>query len=71
MVEPYADYVTINISSPNTPGLRDLQKKGKLEKILINSFKFKKINTFLKLSPDLSDKKLEDICKLSYKFKNC
>ena len=33
-VYPYADYVTINISSPNTPGLRDLQHGEELEKLL-------------------------------------
>ena len=65
LVQPYADYVTINISSPNTPGLRDLQKKDKLEKILTTLSEFKKKKTFIKLSPDLSDKELEDICKLS------
>ena len=31
---PVADYLTINISSPNTPGLRDLQDKGALEELL-------------------------------------
>ena len=65
LVQPYADFVTINISSPNTPGLRDLQKKDKLEKILTTLSKLKKKKTFIKLSPDLSDKELEDICKLS------
>ena len=65
LVQPYADFVTINISSPNTPGLRDLQKKDKLEKILTTLSEFKKKKTFIKLSPDLSDKELEDICKLS------
>ncbi|MAI29296.1 MAG: dihydroorotate dehydrogenase (quinone) [Rickettsiales bacterium] len=69
LVQPYTDYVTINISSPNTPGLRDLQKKDKLEKILSTLSKFKKKNTFIKLSPDLSDKELEDICKLSLNSK--
>ena len=69
LVQPYADYVTINISSPNTPGLRDLQKKDKLEKILSTLSNLKKKNTFIKLSPDLSDKELEDICKLSLNSK--
>ena len=69
LVQPYADYVTINISSPNTPGLRDLQKMDKLEKILSSLSKFKKKNTFIKLSPDLSDEDLEDICKLSLNSK--
>ncbi len=69
LVQPYTDYVTINISSPNTPGLRDLQKKHKLEKILSTLSKFKKKNTFIKLSPDLSDEELNDICKLSLSSK--
>ena len=34
LVQPYVDYITINVSSPNTPGLRDLQKKGTIEKLL-------------------------------------
>jgi dihydroorotate dehydrogenase len=33
-VAPYADYVVINVSSPNTPGLRDLQGEGQLRAIL-------------------------------------
>ena len=69
LVQPYTDYVTINISSPNTPGLRDLQKKDNLEKMLLTLSKLKKKITFVKLSPDLSDKELEDICKLSLKSK--
>ena len=35
---PFAHYVTINISSPNTPGLRDLQNRGQIEK-LVNQLK--------------------------------
>ena len=34
LMQPFSDYITINISSPNTPGLRDLQKKEKLEGLL-------------------------------------
>ena len=67
VIQPYTDYVTINISSPNTPGLRDLQKKDNLEKMLSTLSKLKKKTTFVKLSPDLSDKELEEICKLSLK----
>ena len=33
-VAPYADYVTVNVSSPNTPGLRDLQGEERLAAIL-------------------------------------
>ena len=34
LLSPYADYITINISSPNTPGLRDLQKKENINKLI-------------------------------------
>jgi len=67
LVSSHADYVTINISSPNTLGLRDLQKKGIVEeliKIIIKVNK-KKVPTFVKISPDISDVDLENICKIS------
>ncbi len=67
LVQPYSDYVTINISSPNTPGLRDLQKKEQLKKLLNNLEKLKKKATFIKLSPDLTNKELTDICDIVIK----
>ena len=61
----HSDYITINISSPNTPGLRDYQNKGNIEKLIKELSKVKKRKpTFLKLSPDISDNNLENICKL-------
>jgi dihydroorotate dehydrogenase len=52
-VENHADYITINVSSPNTPGLRDLQSEQRLAAIL------DAITTatplFVKIAPDLSD----------------
>lgn len=66
---PYADYLTINISSPNTAGLRDLQEKKSLEKLLkhIHDQRAisekdhrKKLPLLVKLSPDLSDAELDD-----------
>ena len=60
-LEAYSDYITINISSPNTPGLRDIQEKGNIEKLINSLSKIKnKKPTFLKLSPDLSRKNLEN-----------
>jgi dihydroorotate dehydrogenase len=65
----YADYLTINISSPNTAGLRDLQKKNALGKLLkhihdqrVISEKYheKRLPLLVKLSPDLSDAELDD-----------
>ena len=69
-LEAYSDYITINISSPNTPGLRDIQEKGNIEKLVSSLSTIKKKKpTFLKLSPDLSRKNLENICRLVLKNK--
>ena len=63
----YSDYIVLNISSPNTPGLRDLQKKENIKNFLENIKK--KNNTqkpiLIKISPDLLDSDLENICDLA------
>ena len=56
-VHDYADYITINISSPNTENLRNLQNKNELEeliKALVSSLNDKKIQKpiFIKINPD-------------------
>jgi len=61
-----ADYFVINISSPNTPGLRSLQNKKNLEELLtrINATRESvgsKQPLFLKLAPDLSDSERQDV----------
>ena len=72
---PVADYLVINVSSPNTPGLRLMQEKEILKKLLTevvkanHSLDFPK-PIFLKLSPDLSDAELKDICGI-IKRKEC
>jgi dihydroorotate dehydrogenase len=58
-VSPYADYVTINISSPNTPGLRDLQGEERLAGILAAIATDKPV--FVKIAPDLSEAGLETV----------
>ena len=63
-VEGYADYITINVSSPNTPGLRDLQKKENITK-LISILPPKTKATFIKISPDVNDKELNDLCNIA------
>ncbi len=68
----YGSYITINVSSPNTPGLRELQLRGQIENLV------KKIKTrqkesellidkpiFIKISPDLDDEQLRDIALMS------
>jgi len=68
------DYFVVNVSSPNTPGLRELQEKDSLKKILsqlqnINHGKQKPKPLLLKIAPDLNTKQLDDIIKLSFETK--
>ncbi len=52
---PLADYLTVNISSPNTPGLRDLQAGGELVELLaaVSEARIVGVPIFLKVAPDL------------------
>ena len=64
------DYVTINVSSPNTKNLRDLQKPETLEKILrdvntINVSLKRKVPIFIKIAPDLNDSNVTEILSVS------
>ena len=61
-VAPHADYVALNISSPNTPGLRSLQSGGRIRAILaaIAQSCPSRPKLLIKLSPDLSDAELQD-----------
>lgn len=62
----YVDYFVVNVSSPNTPGLRELQEKGPLLKILNalqvrNRAQSKPKPILLKIAPDLNEDQLNDI----------
>ena len=63
-VAPYANYITINISSPNTPGLRGLQDKASLTQLLTRcgAADRKELPVFLKVAPDLDADAIADIC---------
>ena len=63
----FSDYIVVNISSPNTPGLRDIQKKEKINFFLksLKENKSKKIPLLLKISPDISIEDLENICHVT------
>ena len=73
-VFPHASYITVNISSPNTKGLRDLQAAEQLE-ILLSTLKAeqtklakkhkKTVPLVLKIAPDLDLKSIKDIAKLT------
>lgn len=63
------DYFTVNVSSPNTPNLRELQEKEPLEKLLtrlqiINSELGKERPILLKIAPDLTREQLNDIIEI-------
>jgi dihydroorotate dehydrogenase len=69
-----ADYFVVNVSSPNTPGLRALQEKDSLLKILsnlqqINAGKTIRKPLLLKIAPDLTREQLDDIIALADKVK--
>ena len=67
-----ASYFTVNISSPNTPGLRDLQARESLAALLaavlerrkVEAARFgKRIPVFLKIAPDLTEEGLDDVAE--------
>jgi dihydroorotate dehydrogenase len=61
---PLADYLTVNISSPNTPGLRALQDRGALDQLLAAAMAARgadRTPIFLKVAPDLEPADMEDI----------
>jgi len=67
-----ADYITVNISSPNTEGLRDFHNQEKLQDLLLTLNKVKKENKtniplLLKVSPDIRDNHISEIADVATK----
>ncbi|MEP7164705.1 MAG: quinone-dependent dihydroorotate dehydrogenase [Ferruginibacter sp.] len=70
----HVDYFVVNVSSPNTPGLRELQEKDSLRKILSN---LQTINVtlqlpkpiLLKIAPDLTTEQVDDVIDLAMEIK--
>lgn len=71
-VYPWADYITINISSPNTAGLRDLQNEAALNRLLarlrteadsLRQHHRRRVPLFLKVAPDLDAAGLETVAQ--------
>jgi len=65
----YVDYFVVNVSSPNTPGLRELQEKEPLQKLLVHVKKLaseKPVSrpVLLKIAPDLTTGQLDDIIEI-------
>ena len=70
----YVDYFVVNVSSPNTPGLRALQEKDALQKILTNlQIQNSKFNIqkpiLLKIAPDLTQEQIDDVIELALEIK--
>ncbi len=61
LLTPHADYLVVNVSSPNTPGLRDLQAVEKLEPLLravrrrMDDVADRHVPLLVKIAPDLAD----------------
>ena len=73
-LQPFVDFFVVNVSSPNTPGLRELQEKDALKKILTH---LQKLNEnyvqpkpiLLKIAPDLTLSQIDDVIDLATEIK--
>lgn len=69
---PHADYFVLNVSSPNTPGLRALQERGHLERLLgeVRAFAADRSPkpVLLKLAPDLDESGLAEVAELAVQY---
>jgi dihydroorotate dehydrogenase len=71
LLAPYADYLVVNVSSPNTPGLRDLQAVEKLEPLLeavrrqADVVTDARVPLLVKIAPDLSDEDVLAVADLA------
>ncbi len=72
LLAPYADYLVVNVSSPNTPGLRDLQAVDKLRPLLgavraaaDEARPERRVPLLVKIAPDLSDEDVDAVADLA------
>ncbi|MGK2904197.1 MAG: quinone-dependent dihydroorotate dehydrogenase [Mycobacterium sp.] len=65
LVGPLASYLVVNVSSPNTPGLRDLQAVSSLRPILAAVRAATCTPVLVKIAPDLSDSDIDEIADLA------
>jgi dihydroorotate dehydrogenase len=72
LLAPHADYLVVNVSSPNTPGLRDLQAVSALEPLLVavraeadRVSPLRRVPLLVKLAPDLADADLDAVADLA------
>ncbi|MCA2214647.1 quinone-dependent dihydroorotate dehydrogenase [Jidongwangia harbinensis] len=62
LLRPYADYIAVNVSSPNTPGLRTLQDKSSLSALL--SALVGKVPVLVKIAPDLTEPAIAELLEV-------
>jgi dihydroorotate dehydrogenase len=71
LLAPYADYLVVNVSSPNTPGLRDLQAVGVLRPLLLavreaaEDCAGRAVPLLVKIAPDLADADVDAVARLA------
>jgi dihydroorotate dehydrogenase len=72
LVAGVADYVVVNVSSPNTPGLRDLQAAGRLKPVLVAvrealdaAAGARRVPLLVKIAPDLADPDVDAVADLA------
>lgn len=63
-IAPHADAAVLNLSSPNTPGLRDLQRPEQLEHLLHAVRTVRVGPVLVKIAPDLDETQLAEICEV-------
>lgn len=67
LLAPLADYAVVNVSSPNTPGLRDLQEESLLRRLVERLRRLPACPPLLvKIAPDLEDDAIDSIARLAY-----
>ena len=69
----YADYMVLNVSSPNTPGLRQLQDEGRLRELLhavshANRSRQTRVPVLLKIAPDLNFLQIDAVLRAIFEF---
>jgi dihydroorotate dehydrogenase len=73
---PFADYLVVNVSSPNTPGLRDLQAVAKLRPLLSAvraacdvASPMRRVPLLVKIAPDLADPDIDAVAELALELR--
>jgi len=70
LLAPVADYLVVNVSSPNTPGLRGLQELDSLEPLLgAVAHEAGSVPLLVKIAPDLDDVQVDEIARLCVRLK--